>query len=261
MPDFRRKLNTSPVPRLGGIGFFLSFFTVLIIKGVALYGFSPLDISLLLAGGLSLLFGAVDDFFDLTPLCKLTLQIICAVCAMSLAPQTYPIYLALPFVLLMMNAYNFIDGLDALAASLSLSSLLFISLSALLFLNTGMGVTPLLLFFSVLGFIPLNAHPASLYMGECGSSTLGVSIAVIMLSLPPPLLLLAVSFSIIPIFDALVAIPRRLLCGRSPFSADRGHLHHRLLSLGVSHPAAVNFLLLLSVLLSLISIFAFILLG
>ena len=254
LPDFRRKLHTSPVPRLGGVAFFLAFFVSLVAKNWLFGSFSELDSVLIAAGGLSLLFGAIDDFFDLSPLHKLCLQLVCAATAALLLPEIYPIRVSIPFIILMMNAYNFIDGLDALAASLSLSSLIFISLSSLVFFNTGMGITPLLLFFSLLGFLPLNLHPASLYMGESGSATLGLSIAVITLSLPAPSALLSLSFSLIPIFDAVAAVPRRILLGRSPFAADKGHIHHKLLSLGVTHPTATALLALLSLILSLASL-------
>ena len=220
IPDFCRKLNTSPIPRLGGVAFFLAYFTSLAVMGAMSEGLSALDSTLIFSGGLSLLFGAADDFFDLSPLEKLALQLLCASSALLLLPMRYPTALSLLFIILMMNAYNFIDGLDGLATSLSLSSLLFISLSCLLFLNTGMGVSPILLFFALLGFLPLNAHPASLYMGETGSSTLGLTIALITLTLPPPTALLSLAFSLIPIIDTLLAVPRRLFAGRSPFLAD-----------------------------------------
>lgn len=217
-------------------------------------GFSKLDSALIFSGGLSLLFGAADDFFDLSPLWKLSLQLVSAASALPILPVRYPTAVSLSFIILMMNAYNFIDGLDGLATSLSLSSLLFISLSCLLFLNTGMGVIPILLFFALLGFLPLNLHPASLYMGETGSSTLGLTISLITLTLPPPTALLSLAFSLIPIIDTLLAVPRRLFAGRSPFLADRGHIHHRLLDLGVSQVAATTLLLILSILLSVTAI-------
>ena len=253
-PDFSRKLNTSPIPRLGGVAFFLAFFTSVALNGAVSGGLSALDSALLSVGGLSLLFGTADDFFDLTPLWKLSFQLICALCAALILPQICPFWLSIPFTVLMMNAYNFIDGLDGLATSLSLTSLFFISLSSLIFLNTGIGITPILLFFALLGFLPLNAHPATLYMGESGSSTIGLSISLITLSLPAPLALLSLAFSLIPLFDVLSAVPRRIMQGRSPFCADKEHLHHKLLSLGMSHPAATTLLLLLSNSLSLLSL-------
>ena len=254
LPDFRRKLHTSPVPRLGGVAFSLAFFTSIALKSVGGGGLHPLDSALLCAGGLSLLFGAADDFFDLSPLWKLCFQLICAVCASFILPQIYPFWLSIPFTVLMMNAYNFIDGLDGLSASISLTSLLFISLSSFIFLNTPIEITPILLFFAILGFLPLNVHPATLYMGESGSSTTGLSIALIILSMPAPLALLSLAFSLVPLFDTLLAVPRRILQGKSPFSADKGHFHHKLIALGMSHPAATTFLLLLANFLSILAL-------
>ena len=254
MPDFRRKLNTVPVPRLGGVAFFLAFFISLALKSAYFGEVSATDVTLLCSGGLSLLFGAADDFFDLAPAQKLLFQALSAALVTVILPTPYPAFITIPLVILMMNAYNFIDGLDGLAAGLSLSSLLFFALVSVIFLHTGMGLTPILLFFALIGFLPLNAHPARLYMGEAGSSTLGLTLAVLTLSLPTPYSLLSLAFSLIPLFDAVSAVPRRLLRGRSPFAPDRGHLHHRLLSLGLSHPAAAGLLVSLSVILSITAI-------
>lgn len=251
LPDFRRKLNTVPVPRLGGVAFFLAFFLSLALNSLFGTGFSASDSAIVSACGVSLLFGVADDFFNLGAWAKLMLQIASALFALTMLPISAPLVPSLAFTVLMMNAYNFIDGLDGLCVGQSLCALLFTALIPLLFLNTGMGLTPILLFFSLLGFLPLNAHPASLYMGECGSATLGLALAMMTLSLPDELGLLAVAFSLIPLFDTLSAPIRRILRGRSPIAPDRGHLHHRLLSLGHSQITATSLLTLLSLALSL----------
>lgn len=256
MPDFGRKLNTSPVPRLGGVAFFTVFFALLPAWQVILSEEHALLPALMCGGGLSLLFGAADDFFNLRPIKKLLLQALTAAVTVALLPS-YSIHptVAFFFIVLMMNAYNLSDGIDGLCVGLSLSSLLFLSIRNLLLFNTGCGQTPLLLFFSLLGFLPFNAHPARLYMGESGSATLGFSIAIFTISTPSELVLPSALFSFLPLFDALLAFIRRPLSGRSPFAADREHLHHKLIDRGLSCPAAAGALSLLSILISSVALF------
>ena len=256
-PDFKRKLNTVPVPRLGGVGFFIAFFISLSLKILFLGSPGVADTALLLSGGLCLLLGAADDFLSLLPLTKLIFQSVIALIASAiLSPSEPPLYVMIKafYILLLINALNFIDGLDGLCVGISASSLFFFALSDLLFLNTGMGISAMLLFFALVGFIPFNAYPARLYMGDAGSETLGLSLAVFSISSAKEGLFLTPSFILIPIADVLLAIARRICLGHSPFKADRSHLHHMLLDFGFSHPAAVNILFSASLFLSLISL-------
>lgn len=257
MPDFKRKLNTVPVPRLGGVGFFLVFALALGAKAL-LFGIGTnLDSALMISGGLILAVGAADDLFNLKAPIKLAFQALAtAIGAAVLLPRGDPVTLALSalYLLFLTNAFNLIDGLDGLCAGISLSSLMFLSLSYLVFLNTGVGVTPLLLFFSLLGFIPHNLHPARLYMGDSGSESLGLSIGLISLELAKSGVFISTAFFIIPIADTVTAIARRLIRGRSPLRADREHLHHKLLDFGISHSAAACAMLVATVAFSLISL-------
>ena len=253
MPDFRRKVNSYPIPKLGGIAFFIAFFSVLTPLASPSGINSALLSALLCGGGMSLLFGAADDFFDLPPTVKLLSQTaVASVSLLLLEGGRAPSPLPFVFIVFMMNAYNLLDGLDGLCASVSLSSLLFFALSDLVLFNTGVGYAAILLFFALLGFLPYNAPPARLYMGECGAATLGLSISLFALHAPTSAILPQILFSFLPVCDTLYAFLRRSIAGRSPFSADRGHLHHRLLDRGLSHCAAVNVLLLLSISVSLI---------
>ena len=219
------------------------------------------DTALLTAGGLCLLLGSADDFFDLSPLTKLTFQaVIALIASVILSTGELALYVIAKafYVLLLINAFNFIDGLDGLCVGISIASLFFFSLSDLLFLDTGMGVSAILLLFSLVGFVPFNAYPAKLYMGDAGSEALGLSVAIFSLSSAEEGLLLTPSFLLIPIADVLLAVVRRTCLGRSPFKADRSHLHHKLLDLGLSHPATVNILISASLIFSLISLSVYI---
>ena len=250
LPDFKRKVNTVPIPRLGGVGFFIAFFIALGTKILFLSSATPLESSLLFAGGLSLLFGAADDFFPLSPLQKLSCQSVISALGVSLlVPGDSPQLFAggLLYSVFLMNAFNLIDGLDGLCCGISLSSLLMLAAVDLLILNTGGGICAIFLFFALLGFLPLNVHPAKLYMGDSGSMTLGLSIALISVYYSTGGFHLSAAFFFIPVFDTVLSVFRRVFSGRSPFSADRGHIHHVLLDSGFSHQGTVNLLLILSV--------------
>lgn len=257
MPDFNRKLNTIPVPRLGGVGFFVAFFTSLALKWFFFGAASLPETALMITGGLTLLLGSADDFFDLSPTVKLTFQIIISLIASAILsygePPLYVIIKAF-YISLLINAFNFIDGLDGLCCGISISALSFFSLSELLILNTGMGISTLLLVFSLVGFLPLNAHPARLYMGDAGSQTLGISIAIFSLAFWAEGLYITSAFMLIPIADVILTVIRRISAGKSPFKPDKAHLHHKLLDLGLTQPQAAALLVVLSVFFSLISL-------
>ncbi len=258
MPDFRRKVNTVPIPRLGGVAFFIAFFCAVAVKNVIFRAApSTLELAVVSAGGLSLLFGAADDIFSLPATLKLILQAVTSAIAAMLLGISEPVYYATAviFCVFLMNAFNLADGLDGLCGGISLSSLLFLALADIVLFNTGGGLIAILLFFATLGFIPLNAHPAKLYMGDSGAQTLGLSIAVLSLDISRNAPLLPLFFFALPILDTVCSALRRIIAGRSPFSSDRGHFHHRLLDLGLSHAASVNLLLILSVLVSVTALF------
>jgi len=188
-----------------------------------------------------------------------------------LIPQWWGTLLAVLLVVLSVNAVNFIDGLDGLAAGM-------VCIAALAFfvyayrISYGYGLTdatPAALFSVILagmclGFLPHNLHPARIFMGDSGSMLIGLVLSVSMISLtggvdPGALtanygsqtqathamvpvyipLLLPLTAIAIPLADLLIAVVRRTWAGKSPFAADRQHLHHRLLQIGHSHSRAV----------------------
>jgi UDP-GlcNAc:undecaprenyl-phosphate/decaprenyl-phosphate GlcNAc-1-phosphate transferase len=138
------------------------------------------------------------------------------------------------------NTINWIDGLDGLAAGVSAVA------CAVMFVITGpvlgqwtLAYLPLVLGAAILGFLPFNIHPARIFMGDSGAMFLGFTLAVIAIiggaKMAAALLVLG-----IPLLDGVYMILYRLIRGRSPLQADRGHLHHRLLDIGLSQPQVVT---------------------
>jgi UDP-GlcNAc:undecaprenyl-phosphate GlcNAc-1-phosphate transferase len=166
-------------------------------------------------------------------------------------------------VLVTVNAVNFVDGLDGLAAGVvGIGALAFFTYSYLLAVVEGLSRMTLPALVSAalagicLGFLPANAHPARIFMGDSGSMLIGLLLAGSAISLTGQLdpqllpqgsvlpallpLLLPIAVIAVPFLDLLAAVWRRTRAGRSPFTPDKQHLHHRLLDLGHSHRRAVS---------------------
>lgn len=252
VPDCTRHRHARVTPRLGGIAFALSFCVsapfLQIESAVPLAAF----------GALVALCGAFDDAASISPLKKLTLQVLTAtgsaLAGLRFDGLSFPLSLALSvlFSVLLMNAQNLVDGLDGLSAALAIVSAVgMLSLS----LSVGAsGIAAILLLFiaAVSGFLPYNIKNAVTFMGDGGSQFLGYALgtfAILILNAAttnePSGILLAIKLLIclaLPLLDLLFSATRRILHGRSPFSADRGHLHHRLVDAGFSAGTAVALL-------------------
>ena len=158
------------------------------------------------------------------------------------------------------NAVNLSDGLDGLAGGMSLLCLCAIALLAAVSGNALVVTLALIECGAILGFLRFNTHPAQIFMGDSGSQLLGFSIGVLAIlatqgestsvSAALPLLLLG-----LPILDTLAVMWQRVRAGRSPFSSDRNHLHHKLLALEFAHAEAVAVVYLLQVALFLVAYF------
>jgi UDP-GlcNAc:undecaprenyl-phosphate GlcNAc-1-phosphate transferase len=250
-----RKVHAAPVPRIGG----LAMACGVMVAAFITIDLQPADRWMLLAGAILVLVGALDDRFDLDFRIKLLSQIVAVGIAvfpgatqlhnlMLADPVAMPPWVAIPltgfFVLGVTNAINLSDGLDGLAGGTA-----FLCLCAVAYLSSigESGQSPALaLAFAgaVLGFLRFNTYPASVFMGDAGSQLLGFAIGVLsvramqgssnQISTALPVLLLAV-----PILDTLTVMVQRMREGRSPFSPDRNHLHHKLLALGFEHYEAV----------------------
>lgn len=144
------------------------------------------------------------------------------------------------WVMTMINVLNFFDGLDGLAGSVAMTASLVLVFVGL---RVGFGLIAaatlaIILLAATAGFLPWNWHPAKIFMGTVGSQILGFLLGVIAI-ISGGKVATAVLVLGIPLFDAVIVIVRRLLAGQSPFKADQRHLHHRLLKIGLSVPAAV----------------------
>jgi UDP-GlcNAc:undecaprenyl-phosphate/decaprenyl-phosphate GlcNAc-1-phosphate transferase len=277
-----RDVHQEPTPRLGGIAVYVA---MVLAAGVAsqLPQFAEVFdnprpiVAILVAGLIVVTLGVVDDLIDLDWLTKLSGQFIPAgvvawqgvqivslpIGGITLFSPTLSLVLTVLAIVLVMNAVNFIDGLDGLAAGVALiSNGVFFLYALVLSLSEGgapyFGLATLLavlLAGALLGFLPLNWHPAKLFLGDSGALLVGLIMAVSAISVtgqidpgvisPTQLLpaflpvILPLAVLIVPLVDFSLAVGRRLRRGMSPFDADRAHLHHRLLDMGHSHRQAV----------------------
>jgi len=277
IPDGKRKINTKKMPRLGGLSFLFSFFLciTLFLLHERINPVSPDAASLfaLLAGGSILAAGGVsDDVAGLNPIFKLLLQLAAAVVALAFLPLPdefsvfgiirIPLtgviaYLFMLFRLVFtVNAVNFSDGLDGLASGLSLVALFSLFIFGMANGKPIAASAALILGASVAGFIPYNRYHAKIYMGDVGSQFLGLAIAILALaSTKDGRFTFETSlFLFIPMLDTTLSVTRRILRGKSPFKADKGHLHHLLLKRGRSHPRAVKLLVGISALVALVTL-------
>ena len=265
MPD-PRKVHTAPIPRCGGIAMALGAIMPIIFWAQM----SP-QLSAYLAGSAILLAaGMYDDFKGLGYQAKFMAQVAAALVLVlyggvmisdvgNLLPgeMEFPHRLAAIVTVFVVvgvtNAINLADGLDGLAGGISLLIFLFISFLGYLVGNMNVAIVALSISGALFGFLRFNTHPASVFMGDTGSMLLGFSAAVlsIMLTqegtpLSPLLPLILVGF---PILDTLTVMTERIAHGRSPFSADKNHFHHRLLRMGFFQTEAVFTIYVIQVLL------------
>lgn len=260
LPDGKRKINTHPTPRLGG----LAFFTVFYILAFPIAKNDPYTAAALSSGAILCAGGLADDVYNLPPALKLIIQCAASLVAITVigAPESFSFFglfkislsgiigaaIAVFKMLFTINAVNFSDGLDGLAAGLS--STAFLSLFVYGMKNGSIypALSVLILAGAVIGFLPYNKYHAKTFMGDVGSQFLGLSVAIFSLGCARDnsYTLETTLFLIIPALDTAASVLRRLIKGKSPFSADKGHLHHILLSLGIPHPMAVKLLVIIS---------------
>jgi len=281
-----RDVHTRPTPRLGGIAM---FFGILVAFGVAYLAssqFAPLQLvfadpkqilAILGAALLIVLVGVADDVWDLDWMTKLAGQFIAAGLVAWQGVQIYSlpiggltvisgwmsIVITVVAIVAVMNMINFIDGLDGLVTGVALiANGVFFIYSYLLVRDTSptnyfnlASLIAAILVGACVGFLPLNWHPAKMFMGDAGALLVGLLMATSATAITGQVdptavngsqlfpafipILLPVAILIIPLLDFGLAVFRRVRAGKSPFSADRKHLHHRLLDMGHSHLHAV----------------------
>lgn len=263
-PDNRRKLHHQPIPRVGGIAIFVSY---LLAFAATAFGF--LNVHYILPGGsmafgllaaLMIVFitGLLDDLVNLKPWQKLGGQLLAAVTAYVSGVQIHllrghplEIWFSLPVTIIWLlgctNAFNLIDGLDGLAAGVGLFATVTTIIAALTQQDIGLCIATIPLAGCLLGFLRYNFNPASIFLGDCGSLSIGFFLGccgvlwgqkpATLLGMAAPLMAMA-----IPLLDVCVSIIRRFLRNQPIFGADRRHIHHLLLDRGLT-PRRVALLL------------------
>jgi UDP-GlcNAc:undecaprenyl-phosphate/decaprenyl-phosphate GlcNAc-1-phosphate transferase len=281
-PQDGRHVHESPLPRLGGVAIFLAF-SVSLSLWLALSLFFPrlmigvVPTTLLriyVPACLIFCLGIYDDLYGAGPYLKFAVQAIAAGMLFAggmrvldlpvLFPHTLPWFVGLPLTVLWVvavtNAFNLIDGLDGLAAGLALFSTMVFFIVALVdhsWLGSLMSVT---LAGAILGFLRFNFNPATIFLGDSGSLFIGFMLSALALAgaqKAPTFVTVAipvVSFGL-PILETSVSIMRRLISGRPIFTADREHIHHKLLQMGLSHRQVVIVLYAVSAMFAMLSLF------
>lgn len=265
-----RSSHTKPMPTLGGLAIVLSF----LIGVFVLAPESQYHLPILTGALVIVVTGFLDDLYNFTPRAKFLFQIIAASLVVFWGGLTVD-FINIPFggvlefgwlsilisifwIVGITNAINLIDGLDGLAAGISIIALFTTVVMAAFIGNVYVLTMAAILLWSVAGFLPYNFVPAKIFMGDTGALFLGYMISVLALlgfknvaiiTFIVPIFILAV-----PIIDTLVAIVRRVVNKQSISSADSSHLHHRLINIGLSKRQAVLFIYLLAAMFSLAAI-------
>jgi UDP-GlcNAc:undecaprenyl-phosphate GlcNAc-1-phosphate transferase len=250
-----RKVHSYPIPRVGGIAIAIAY-GVALLSGATTEPESTDAIWKLLPGAtLVFLTGLLDDFLQLKPVFKIAGLVAAASLVFwnglhigGLATQPLPLWLDYPltvfWLLLTSNALNLIDGLDGLCAGMGLMATLTLFAAALLHHNQPLAYATFPLVGALIGFLCYNINPATVFLGDSGALLIGFLLgcygmiwtqkASTLLSILVPLLALS-----IPLLDVSLSVLRRFLRNQPIFSADRGHIHHRLLDRGFSARQAV----------------------
>jgi UDP-GlcNAc:undecaprenyl-phosphate GlcNAc-1-phosphate transferase len=263
----RRKVHRYPIPRVGGMAIALAYGISLISLGNisgSLPDYRSPAWTLIAGAGVVFLVGLLDDFFDLKPVFKIVGVVIAAFIVFwngiridTLVGVEMPLWLSfvvtVGWLLLTTNALNLIDGLDGLCAGMGLLATLTLFGAAVIYGNYPLAHATLPLAGALVGFLCYNFNPATVFLGDSGAMLIGFLLgcygmfwtqkAATLLSVTVPLLALS-----IPILDVSLSVLRRFLMNRPIFSADKGHIHHKLLDLGLSPKRAVLLLYLASVL-------------
>jgi UDP-GlcNAc:undecaprenyl-phosphate GlcNAc-1-phosphate transferase len=267
-----RKIHTEDVPRLGGVGFFMAI-VVATIVGLVLVRNGTLELGPTLLRLLPVLLGLAvmhgigltDDFANLRAVYKFILQLVGAALvtlgpfqvgnfivpfsqiSISLGPFAYPFTVI--WIVAITNAVNLIDGLDGLAGGVAAIAALSVGLIGVFILgNPLLSTIAFAMFGALLAFLIFNLPPARIFMGDCGSLTLGFLLAVLPL-IPARVdaaatglvssatlgLIPMITVLLVPILDTVTAIGRRIRARKPVHQADREHIHHKLMDAGLSN--------------------------
>lgn len=282
-PVSERHLHEAPLPRLGGVAIFAAF-ALSLAAAVMVANFWPelsfgsslrVLATILVPGCLVFLLGLYDDVRPVGPYVKFSVQTVAATIlwlgglrildlpvlfGARQLPGFVSLILTVFWVLGITNAFNLIDGLDGLAAGSALFSTLVVFVIALLTHSYFVALITLALTGAVLGFLRFNFNPATIFLGDSGSLFIGFLLSALALEgaqKSPTVIAVAipvVSFGL-PILETSLSVIRRLISGRPVFTADREHIHHKLLQLGLSHRQVVIVLYAVSALFAMLSLF------
>ena len=271
VPKDNRRMHKKPIPRLGGLAIFMGFMVAILLFGQITKQMQ----GILLGAVIIVVLGVVDDITPLPAKLKFVVQIIAALIPVShgvviqalsnpnlfsdnaywvLGPLGIPITVL--WIVAITNSVNLIDGLDGLANGVSAISATTMLVIALLVSESQVAITMAALVGACVGFMPYNMNPAKMFMGDTGATFLGFILATMsiqglfkfyaLISFVVPFLILG-----LPIFDTTFAFVRRIANGQSPMQADRSHIHHRLIDMGLNQKQAVATLYVISAILGL----------
>lgn len=263
-------------PPFGGIAIYISFWLAIRLSFASLNTYQSL-VTTFIASTCVLVTGIIDDWYELKPWQK-SIGLLIAIhivyfkgdveFSSVLLPKLSQGYLeilvyilTIGWIYIVTNAFNLLDGVDGLASSVALTSLVTLAFSTFIF-----SVSIRLVFFtmllvlaaSILGFLPFNWAPAKIYLGDTGALFIGFMYATLtvtnlknvgLFSMIMPIVLFSV-----PLFDTAFAIIRRLFSGRSPLEGDQDHIHHRLLRYGLTAPQTVGIMVLVTLVSSLFAL-------
>ena len=282
-PSFDRHVHKTPLPRLGGVAIFLAFLCSIALSALLKIwlhdpriGFSTQSLPAILVPSLLVfLLGLYDDLRGAGPYLKFGAQALAASMLyfgglrisdlpVVFGAHQFPWFIGLPltilWVLAITNAFNLIDGLDGLAAGSALFSTLVVFVVTLLGNSWLVALLTIALAGAILGFLRFNFNPATIFLGDCGSLFVGFILSALALEgaqKAPTIVAVAipvVSFGL-PILETTLSVLRRIISGRPVFTADREHIHHKLLQRGLSHRQVVIVLYGVSALFGLLSLF------
>lgn len=265
IPKDERRMHSKPMPRFGGLGIFIGMAIAILVcvpKMEGVHGDRQV-LGFLAGGAMIVVLGIIDDLKGLSAKVKLVGQIVCAIvpCLFSVRifaisnifkggaivfPEWFSIIVTVLWIVGITNTINLIDGLDGLAAGVSCISCIAVAYTSYLAGRPETCQLVLAIAGAAFGFLLFNFNPAKIFMGDAGSMLLGYSLAtmsligvsstkgtVLFVSFIPVIILA------LPIFDTAFAIIRRVANHKPIMSADKGHLHHRIMALGFSQKRAV----------------------
>lgn len=272
-PD-ERKVHTTPIPTLGGVAIFAGvLFSIVLWTPFGAFGDLQYILSALI---IIFLIGAKDDISPVAPSKKLAAQLFASfilvfkaniritslygIFGVGVLPEWASIILSMFTILVIINAFNLIDGINGLSGSIGTLISLSLGTWFLLVDRVELAIVAFSLAGSIIAFLRYNYTPAKIFMGDTGSLIIGMVCAILAIEFievhkdirPSPYAFdstpaIAVAVLILPLFDTLRVFVARILKGKSPLKPDRSHIHHLLIDSGLSHMQATAVLVAVNI--------------